>query len=133
MHNVDHLLVDNQQTIRNGLLSFETYTASLASRGDAIDKAIAKADAAFAGFDTAIARIDGLLPGFADGKTDELFEKMQAIREFAQTFDKKSATVMEEARQTLLDVSEGANKITMKFDPQAVGTPRPPRRQVPKR
>ena len=133
LHNVDRFLVGNQSTIKDGLLSFETYTASLASRGDAIDKAIAKADAAFAGFDTAIARIDGLLPGFADGKTDELFEKMQAIREFAQTFDKKSATVMEEARQTLLDVSEGANKITMKFDPQAVGTPRPPRRQVPQR
>jgi phospholipid/cholesterol/gamma-HCH transport system substrate-binding protein len=57
---------------------------------------------------------------------------MQAIREFAQTFNKKSAVVMEEARQTLLDVSEGANKITMKFDPRAVST-RPPRRQVPRR
>jgi phospholipid/cholesterol/gamma-HCH transport system substrate-binding protein len=132
LHNVDRFLVDNQSTIKDGLLSFETYTASLASRGDAIDKAIARADAAFAGFDTAIASIDNLLPGFTDGKTDELFEKMQAIREFAQAFDKKSATVMDEARQTLLDVSEGANKITMKFDPQAV-SPRPPRRQTPQR
>src|ERR1700689_4095826 len=117
LHNVDRFLVGNQSTIKDGLLSFETYTASLASRGDVIDKAIAKADDAFAGFATAIARIDDLLPGFTDGKTDELFEKMQSIREFAQTFDKKSATVMEEARQTLLDVSESANKITMKFDP----------------
>jgi hypothetical protein len=42
--------------------------------------------------------------------------------------------VIEEARQTLLDVSEGANKITAKFDPQAViNNPRPPRRQVPQR
>ena len=70
-------LVGNQSTIKDGLLSFETYTASLASRGDAIDKALAKADDAFAGFDSAIARIDNLLPGFTDGKADELFEKMQ--------------------------------------------------------
>jgi len=132
LHNVDRVLVDNQTTIKDGLLSFETYTASLASRGDAIDTAIGKADAAFAGFDTAIARIDNLLPGFTDGKADELFERMRAIREFAQTFNKKSAIVIEEARQTLLDVSEGANKITTKFDPQAVG-PRPPRRQTPRR
>ena len=134
LHNVDRILVGNQTTIKDGLLSFETYTASLASRGDAIDQALAKANAAFAGFDNAIARIDDALPGFVDGKADELFEKMKAIREFAQTFDKKSAIVIEEARQTLLDVSESANKITAKFDPQAVSaSPRPPRRQVPQR
>jgi phospholipid/cholesterol/gamma-HCH transport system substrate-binding protein len=130
LHNVDRFLVDNQSTIKDGLLSFETYTASLASRGDAIDQALTKANAAFAGFDTAIAGIDNLLPGFTDGKADELFEKMRAIREFARTFNKKSATVMDEARQTLLDVSDSANKITVKLDPQA-GPPRPPRRQVP--
>jgi phospholipid/cholesterol/gamma-HCH transport system substrate-binding protein len=132
LHNVDRVLVGNQSTIKDGLLSFETYTASLASRGDVIDKAIAKADDAFAGFNNAIARIDNLLPGFADGKADELFDKLREMREFAQTFDKKSGIVIEEARQTLLDVSESANKITSKFDPQAVG-PRPPRRQAPQR
>ena len=130
LHNVDRVLVGNQSTIKDGLLSFETYTASLASRGDVIDKAIAKADDAFAGFDNAIARIDNLLPGFTDGKTDELFEKLRDIREFAQTFDKKSGIVIEEARQTLLDVSENANKITAKFEGSS---PRPPRRQVPQR
>ncbi|WP_298255196.1 MlaD family protein [Bradyrhizobium sp.] len=134
LHDVDRILVSNQATIKDGLLSFETYTASLASRGDAIDQALARADVAFAGFDSAIARIDNLLPGFTDGKADELFERMRNIREFAQTFDKKSAIVMDEARQTLLDVSDRANKITLKFNPQAtVSGPRPPRRQAPRR
>ena len=134
LHNVDRILVSNQTTIKDGLLSFETYTASLASRGDAIDQALAKTNAAFEGFDSALARVDNLLPGFADGKADELFDRMREIREFAQTFDKKSAIVMDEARQTLLDVSESANKITLKFDPQAAGgAPRPPRRQAPRR
>jgi phospholipid/cholesterol/gamma-HCH transport system substrate-binding protein len=132
LHNVDKFLVGNQSTIKDGLLSFETYTASLASSGDVIDQTLAKADAAFAGFDKAIAGIDNLLPGFTDGKADELFEKMRSIREFAHTFNKKSAVVMNEARQTLLDVSEGAHKITAKFDAQAVN-PRPPRRQTPQR
>jgi phospholipid/cholesterol/gamma-HCH transport system substrate-binding protein len=132
LHNVDKFLVGNQSTIKDGLLSFETYTASLASRGDVIDQTLAKADVAFAGFDKAIAGIDNLLPGFTDGKADELFEKLRSIREFARAFDRKSATVMDEARQTLLSVSEGANKIASKIDPQAASS-RPPRRQVPQR
>jgi phospholipid/cholesterol/gamma-HCH transport system substrate-binding protein len=132
LHNVDKFLVGNQSTIKDGLLSFETYTASLASRGDVIDQTLAKADVAFAGFDKAIAGIDNLLPGFTDGKAEELFEKLRSIREFAQAFDRKSATVMDEARQTLLSVSEGANKVAAKIDPQAVSS-RPPRRQAPQR
>jgi phospholipid/cholesterol/gamma-HCH transport system substrate-binding protein len=130
LHNVDRVLVGNQSTIKDGLLSFETYTASLATRGDAIEKAIAKANDAFAGFDTAISRIDNLLPGLSDGKADELFEKMRDIREFAETFNKKSGVVIEEARHTLLDISQAAVKVTRKFDPQTgdADNPAPPRR-----
>jgi phospholipid/cholesterol/gamma-HCH transport system substrate-binding protein len=130
LHSVDRILVGNQSTIKDGLLSFETYTASLASRGDAIDKAISKANDAFAGFDSAITGIDNMLPGLSDGKAEELFEKMRALREFAETFNKKSATIIEEARHTLRDVSESANKITSKFNPQAGNAdgPAPPRR-----
>src|ERR1700732_141792 len=52
LHNVDRILIGNQSTIKDGMLSFETYTASLASGGDAIDKAIARANDAFAGFNS---------------------------------------------------------------------------------
>jgi phospholipid/cholesterol/gamma-HCH transport system substrate-binding protein len=130
LHNVDRVLVGNQSTIRDGLLSFETYTASLAGRGDAIDKAIAKANDAFAGFDSAISKIDNVLPGLADGKADELYEKMRALREFAETFDKKSATAIEEARHTLLDISQAAVKVTRKLDSSGgdADNPAPPRR-----
>lgn len=131
LHNVDRVLVGNQSTIRDGLLSFETYTASLAGRGDAIEKVIARANDAFAGFDTAISRIDNLLPGFSDGKADELFEKMRDIREFAETFNKKSGIVMDEARHTLLDISQAAVKVTRKFNAQPAAdadNPAPPRR-----
>jgi len=130
LHNVDRVLVGNQSTIRDGLLSFETYTASLASRGDAIEKAIAKADAAFAGFDSAISRIDNLLPGFSDGKAEELFEKMRDLREFAETFNKKSGVIIEEARHTLLDISQSAVKVTRKFVSSSgdADNPAPPKR-----
>jgi phospholipid/cholesterol/gamma-HCH transport system substrate-binding protein len=135
LHNVDRILVGNQATIKDALLGFETYTASLASKGDAIEKVVAKADDAFASFSNAMAKIDDIVPGLAEGKVDELFEKMKDIREFAETFNKKSAIVMEEGRRTLLDISQSAIQVTRKFNPQAGedDNPPPPRRPNPRR
>ena len=98
---------------------FETYTATLASKGDAIDSIMRKADNAFASIDSAMSRIDDFVPGLANGKADELFEKMKSLRELAESFNKKSAAVMEEGRRSLLDISQAAVKLTRKFDPQA--------------
>jgi phospholipid/cholesterol/gamma-HCH transport system substrate-binding protein len=130
LHNVDRILVGNQAMLKDTLLNFETYTASLASKGDVLDKVIGKAGNAFAGFDSAIGGIDNILPGLRDGKADELFEKIRSIRELAESFNKKSGAVMEEGRRTLLDISQAAIKVTRKFDPQAAGAdnPPPPRR-----
>lgn len=135
LHNVDRILVGNQSMVKDTLLNFETYTASLASKGDTIESIMRKADDAFAGIDSAMARIDGLVPGLADGRADELFKKVKSIRELADSFDRKSATVMEEGRRSLLDISEAALKVTRKFDPQAVsaGNPPPPRKPNQKR
>jgi phospholipid/cholesterol/gamma-HCH transport system substrate-binding protein len=132
LHNVDRLIVDNQATIRNGLLSFESYTASLKSKGETIDRVMAKADDAFAGLDSVMAKIDDAIPGIADGKTEELYEKVKALREMADTFKLKSAKILEEGRQTLIDVSEAANNMTRKIDPAAMPAA-PPRRPRQKR
>jgi phospholipid/cholesterol/gamma-HCH transport system substrate-binding protein len=135
LHNVDRILVGNQSMVKDALLNFETYTASLASKGDAIESIMRKADDAFAGIDSAMTKVDNLVPGLANGKPDELFEKIKTIRELADSFNKKSATVMEEGRRSLLDISEAAVKVTRKFDPQAVsvGNPPPPRKPNQKR
>jgi phospholipid/cholesterol/gamma-HCH transport system substrate-binding protein len=130
LHNVDRILVGNQSMVKDALLNFETYTASLASKGDAIESIMRKADDAFAGIDSAMSKVDNIVPGLADGKPDELFEKVKTIRELADSFNKKSGIVMEEGRRSLLDISEAAVKVTRKFDPQAVsvGNPPPPRK-----
>jgi phospholipid/cholesterol/gamma-HCH transport system substrate-binding protein len=133
LHNVDHFLIDNRQTIKDSMLSFETYTASLKSKADAIDGILARADDAFAGFDNTMARIDNAVPGFADGKTEELFEKLKSLRELANTYKQKSATFMEDGRRMLADLSEGANNFARKIDPQSVPAAAAPRRPAPKR
>jgi phospholipid/cholesterol/gamma-HCH transport system substrate-binding protein len=135
LHNVDRALVGNQAMLQNALLNFETYTASLASKGDAIDSIIRKADNAFASFDGAMTKIDNVVPSLADGKADELFEKVKSLRELAESFNKRSGALMEEGRRSLLDISQAAVKVTRKFEPQAGSgdNPPPPRKPSQKR
>jgi phospholipid/cholesterol/gamma-HCH transport system substrate-binding protein len=131
LHNVDRVLVGNQAALKNALLNFETYTASLATKGDAIDSIIRKADNAFASFDSAMTKIDSVVPGLGDGKADELFQKVKSIRELAESFNKRSGAFMEEGRRSLLDISQAAIKVTRKFEPQAGSGDNPPPPRTP--
>ena len=130
LHNVDRIIVSNKTMIRDALLSFESYTASLKSNGDSIDGIFGKADDAFAGFDRTVEKIEGVIPGFSDGRAEELFQKLKSLREMADTFKHRSATVMEESRRSLQDISEAANRMDRKINPRAAGAPSPaaPRR-----
>jgi len=140
LHKVDHLLMDNRTSIKDGLLSFENYTASLQSQGTAIDSALDKVDAAFTGFENTMNKVNNAIPGFADGKAEELFETLKSFHELADTYRKKSDTFMEEGRRMLSDLSEGANNFSRKMDPQSVAAPavaapaaHGPRRAAPRR
>jgi phospholipid/cholesterol/gamma-HCH transport system substrate-binding protein len=132
LHNVDHMLVSNQSTIKDAMLNFETYTASLASQGDVIESALRAADGAIEGFDSTMAKIDNVIPGLANGKDGELFKKVKSIRELAESFNKRSAVFMEEGRRSLIDISEGARKVTRKFDGQTSDAPGPGPRVRPR-
>ena len=133
LHRVDKFLIENRESIKDSMLSAESYTASLKSKADAIDSILGKADSAFAGFDSGMDRITNALPGFVDGKAEELFEKMKSLRELADTYKKKVATFMEDGRKMLSDLSESANNMTRKIDPAALPPPAPPRRPQQKR
>ncbi len=135
LHNVDRILVGNQAVVKDALVGFETYTATLANKGDAIDSIMRKANSAFESFDSAMTKIDDIVPGLAQGSADDLYDKVRNIRELADSFNKKSATVMEEGRRSLVDISQAAVKVTRKFDPQAVSgdNPAPPRKPNQKR
>jgi len=135
LHNVDRIIVSNAGTVKDALLSFQAYTASLKSKAEAMDAMIDKADDVFAGFDSVMSKVEGTIPGLADGRADELFEKLRAFRELADTFKQKSATLIEDGRRTLLDISQGAQKMDRKFELQGAGPPpaTPPRRPQQKR
>ncbi|MDE2379778.1 MlaD family protein [Bradyrhizobium sp.] len=131
LHGVDRMIVSNEAAIKDGLRSFEHYTADLKGKGEAIDAVMAKVEKGFSGFDSVVSKIEGALPGFADGKADELFEKVKSLREMADRMKKKSASFLEEGRRTLADISEAANK--MSGVPTAPRPPRKPPPQQPRR
>lgn len=132
LHNVDRVIVNNEGAIKDGLNTFEGYTESLKSKGEAIDAMVDKADSAFSSIDNAVNKVAGVVPSLADGKADELFEKVKAMHEMADSLKKKSATFMEEGRRTLLDISEAANQMSQKINPSIVRVV-PPRRPQQKR
>jgi phospholipid/cholesterol/gamma-HCH transport system substrate-binding protein len=135
LHNVDRVLVGNQATLKNALQNFETYTASLVSKGEAIDSVMRKADGTVESFDNAMAKIDNVVPSLTDGQAEDLFEKVKSIRELGESFKKRSGALMEEGRRSLVDISQAAIKVTRKFDPQAASadSPPPPRKPSQKR
>jgi len=116
LHNVDHVLIDNRETMKDALLSFETYTATLAGKGDAIDSIMRKADTAFASFDSMMTKIDNAVPDLTKGKDGELYKKIHSLHETAISFRKRSVVFLDEGRRTLLDISESAVKVTRKLD-----------------
>lgn len=126
LHSVDRTIVSNAPAIKDGLHTFENHMADLRGKGDEIDAVMLKVDNAFAGFDKAVTKIEDVVPGFVDGKADDLFEKMKGLHELADTMKKKSASFLEDTRRSLLDLSEAANK--MSGTPAPTSAPRPPRK-----
>ena len=110
LHNVDRILVSNQTVIKDAMLSFETYTSTLAGSDEVIDAIMRKATGAFDGVNSALAKVDNVLPGISRGNDSELFQKVKSIRELAESFNKRSGVLMEEGRRTLLDISEAASR-----------------------
>jgi phospholipid/cholesterol/gamma-HCH transport system substrate-binding protein len=64
-----------------------------------------------------MARIDNAVPDLTKGKSGAFYQKVQSIRELADSLKKSSAAYMEESRRTLQEVSDGANTMVRKFEP----------------
>jgi phospholipid/cholesterol/gamma-HCH transport system substrate-binding protein len=125
LHNVDHVLVDNREAMKDGMLSFETYTATLAGEGEEIDNVMRKADTAFASFDSLMTKIDDAIPDLTRGKDGELYKKLLSMHEMADSFKKRSAVFLDDGRRSLLDISESAVKVTRKLEPGTGAAPAP--------
>ena len=111
LRNVDKVIADNEVAVKDTLLNFETFTASLSGSGERITNVINPADAGISSVDNALTKTQNFLGGLASDKYGgELLPTVISLRELIESFDKRSDTVLNDARRMLGDLSQSINK-----------------------
>jgi phospholipid/cholesterol/gamma-HCH transport system substrate-binding protein len=108
LQNINRVVADNQQAVKNSLHNLETFTASLARNAQRIDDVMGKVDGAISKADSLMLGLNSLAGGKEGG---ELFLTVKSIRELAEDFDKRSGALMADGRRTLADISRAVNNL----------------------
>jgi phospholipid/cholesterol/gamma-HCH transport system substrate-binding protein len=108
LQNINRVVADNQEAVKNSLHNLETFTASLARNSERIDNVMLKVDGAMDKADSLMLGLDALAGGKEGG---ELFLTVKSIRELAEDFDKRSGALMADGRRTLGDISRAVNNL----------------------
>src|ERR1700751_2348736 len=108
LQNINRVVADNQQAVRNSLHNLETFTSALSRNAQRIDDVMAKGDGVMGKGDSLMLGLNRLAGGREGG---ELFLTVQSIRELAEDFDKRSGALMADGRRTLADISRAVNNL----------------------
>src|ERR1700748_2811968 len=108
LQNINRVVADNQEAVKNSLHNLETFTASLARNSEKIDNVMLKVDGVMTRADSLMLRLDHLAGGKDGG---ELYLTVKSIRELAEDFDKRSGLLMTDGRKTLGDISHAVNNL----------------------
>jgi phospholipid/cholesterol/gamma-HCH transport system substrate-binding protein len=108
LQNINRVVADNQESVKNSLHNLETFTNSLARNSQKIDDVMAKVDGVIGKADSLMLGLNTLAGGRDGG---ELFLTVKSIRELAEDFDKRSGALMTDGRRTLADVSRAVNNL----------------------
>jgi phospholipid/cholesterol/gamma-HCH transport system substrate-binding protein len=106
LQNVNRVVADNQEAVKNSLQNLQTFTASLARNSERLDNMMARADGVMAKADDFMLGLNSLAGGKEGG---ELHQAVKSIRELAEDFDKRSGALMTDGRKTLADISRAVN------------------------
>jgi phospholipid/cholesterol/gamma-HCH transport system substrate-binding protein len=108
LQNINRVVADNQEAVKNSLHNLETFTASLARNAQKIDEVMLKVDGVMGRADNLMLGLNTLAGGKEGG---ELFLTVKSIRELAEDFDKRSGALMADGRRTLADISRAVNNL----------------------
>jgi len=115
LQNINKVVADNQESIKNSLRNLDTFTLSLARNSEKIDSVMLKADSVMLKADGMMGKADNLMLGLntlAGGKEGgELYQAVKSIRELAEDFGKRSGALMSDGRRTLADISRAVNNL----------------------
>ena len=106
LQNINKIVADNQESVKNSLKNLETFTNSLARNSEKIDGVMAKVDGVMLKADNLMLGLNSLAGGKDGG---ELLLTVKSIRELAEDFDKRSGALMTDGRRTLGDISRAVN------------------------
>lgn len=116
LRNVDKVIADNQDALKDTLLSFETFTASLASSSARIDSVVNSTVSGVGAVDSALTKTQGFLASLASDKSGgELLPTVMSMRELVESFNKRSGALMADGRRMLGDISASINKADRKI------------------
>ena len=113
LQNINKIVADNQDALKNSLHNLETFSQTLARNSERIDAIMGKVDGVMGKADGVMGKADNLMLGLntlAGGKDGgELFQTVKSIHELAEDFDKRSGALMTDGRKTLADISRAVN------------------------
>jgi len=133
LQNINRVVADNQEAVKNSLHNLETFTSSLARNSEKIDDVMLKVDGVMGKADNLMLGLNTL----AGGKEgSELFQAVKSIRELAEDFDKRSGALMADGRRTLADISRAVNNLDrnptrLLFGPANASAPAEPPKPAP--
>jgi phospholipid/cholesterol/gamma-HCH transport system substrate-binding protein len=122
LQNVNRIVSENQESVKNSLRNVETFTATLAKNSEVIDgimlkidSVMGKTDGIMSKADGVVARTDNILLGLdalAGGKDGgELTLAVKSFHELTENLDKRSGALMADGRRTLGDISRAVNNL----------------------
>jgi phospholipid/cholesterol/gamma-HCH transport system substrate-binding protein len=106
LQNINKVVSDNQEAVKNSLHNLEVFSQSLARNSERIDSVMARVDGVMFKADNLMLGLNTLAGGKEGG---ELFQAVKSIRELAEDFDKRSGALMADGRKTLGDISRAVN------------------------
>src|SRR3954454_1263317 len=106
LQNVNRIVADNQESVKNSLKNLETFTGTLARNSEKIDNVMLKVDGVMLKADNLMLGLNTIAGGEKGG---ELNLMVKSIRELADDLDKRSGALMADGRRTLADISRAVN------------------------
>lgn len=110
LNHVDKVIEDSRTELKDTLLNFETFTASLAGNGEQIDSVVRRVETGVVAVDVGVTKTDNALNGIGSVKFGELLPAVQSAHELVDSFNKKSGAWMTDTRRALGDISSSVNK-----------------------
>jgi phospholipid/cholesterol/gamma-HCH transport system substrate-binding protein len=106
LQNVNRIVADNQESVKNSLRNLETFTGALARNSEKIDGIMVKVDGVMGKADSLMLGLNTVAGGSSGG---ELSAMLKAIKDLADDLDKRTNLLIADGRRTLGDISRAVN------------------------